>query len=102
MSESAEVRRAATGVMMGHYPYRFCGLCGARIHWVKTRKSGKMMPCELELKGGNGKMTLVCNDGVVRARAGEDVFGYEPHFGHCGEYKRILQGRRGNDNQKEG
>jgi len=88
-------RREATGVMMGHYPYQFCGLCGSRIHWVFVRKvgvlTGKKMPCEIDLKRGDGRMTLVTNDGHVRVKAGPEVLGYEPHFGHCGEYKKLLQ-----------
>ncbi len=96
MTEQAIVKRRATGVMLGHYPYHYCGLCGKQIHWITTAR-WKKMPCELQLQQGNGKMTLVTNDGRVIVKAGPDVCGYEPHFGHCEEYKKLKKPNGGNN-----
>ena len=68
-------------------PVLLCPACGKPMHFVKTI-AGKKMPCEIELKRGDFKMTLVTHEGVTIRRAGTEWFGYEPHFGHCEGWKK--------------
>ncbi len=59
-----------------------CPECGKMIHFVTTL-AGKKMPCEFELRRGDGVRTLVTHYGQTIRKAGEEVYGYEPHFGYC-------------------
>ena len=61
---------------------RKCPICEKPIHFIVTVAKRKM-PCELDIKRGDGKMTLITHEGVTHRKAGDTVFGYEPHFGHC-------------------
>lgn len=67
---------------IGHGPHVLCPKCGKQIHFIKT-KNCRMMPCEMELKRGDGRMTLVTNSGVTTRKAPDCVYGYEPHWGFC-------------------
>jgi len=60
-----------------------CPVCGKMIHFVTTL-AGKQMPCELEIRRGDRVRTLVTHYGQTFRKAGDDVYGYEPHFGNCG------------------
>ena len=60
----------------------YCPSCGSRVHFLKT-VAGKMMPCEMDLRRGDGKMTLTDHDGVTHRKAPDTVFGYESHFAFC-------------------
>lgn len=68
-------------------PVMICPACGKPMHFIKT-VAGKKMPCEIVLKRGDKKMTLVTHAGVTIRRAGLELFGYEPHFGHCDGWKK--------------
>ncbi|NMW18066.1 MAG: hypothetical protein HKK66_03370 [Chlorobiaceae bacterium] len=68
-------------------PVLVCPACGKTMHFIKT-VNGKSMPCEIELKRGDFKMTLVTHGGVTVRRAGTEWVGYEPHFGYCEGWKR--------------
>ncbi len=59
-----------------------CPECGKMIHFVTTL-AGKQMPCEFELRRGDGVRTLITHYGQTWRKAGEEVYGYEPHFGNC-------------------
>ena len=59
-----------------------CPRCGKGMHFIRT-ESGKKMPCEMELKQGDGRMTLITHQGKTHRKAPESVTGYEPHFGYC-------------------
>jgi hypothetical protein len=59
-----------------------CPVCGKMIHFVTTL-AGRKMPCEFELRRGDGVRTLVTHYGQTIRKAGEEVYGYEPHFGNC-------------------
>ncbi len=61
---------------------QICPACGKRVHFIKTVK-GKMMPCEIDIKRGDGRMTLTGHDGVTHRKAPDTVFGYESHFAFC-------------------
>jgi hypothetical protein len=73
-------------VLKGPGPYTVCPVCRAQIHFVRT-VAGKMMPCEMELLRGDGRMTLVTHAGVTVRKAGVEVAGYEPHWGYCNRKK---------------
>lgn len=60
----------------------YCPSCGSRVHFLRT-VAGKMMPCEMDLRRGDGKRTLVTHEGVTIRKAGPDTLGYEPHWGFC-------------------
>jgi hypothetical protein len=68
--------------LKGDGPYTVCPVCGKQIHFIKTI-AGKQMPCEVELRPGDGRMTLVSHDGRTVRKAGSEISGYEPHWGHC-------------------
>jgi hypothetical protein len=59
-----------------------CPRCGKGMHFIRT-ENGKQMPCEMELKKGDGKMTLITHQGKTIRKASDHVYGYEPHFGYC-------------------
>ncbi len=59
-----------------------CPECGKMIHFMTTI-AGRKMPCELELRRGDGVRTLITHYGQTFRKAGEEVYGYEPHFGNC-------------------
>lgn len=61
---------------------QYCPSCGSEIHFVKTL-AGKMMPCEMDLRRGDGKRTLVTHNGVTMRKPGPEIAGYEPHWGFC-------------------
>jgi hypothetical protein len=69
-------------MLVGTGPYVLCPTCHKQIHFVKTT-AGKNMPCELNLKPGDSRVTLVTHDGRTVRRAGPSVTGYEPHWGYC-------------------
>lgn len=87
MSVQGKLVIPASSMRLGYGPHQFCRKCGKQIHFIKTVK-GKMMPCDLELVQGDGKKTLVTHIGQTFAKAGADVWGYEPHFGSCGRVKK--------------
>ena len=60
----------------------YCPSCGSEIHFVKTL-AGKMMPCEMDLRRGDYKRTLVTHNGVTMRKPGPEIAGYEPHWGFC-------------------
>jgi hypothetical protein len=60
----------------------YCPACGSEIHFVKTVNS-KMMPCEMDLRRGDYKRTLVTHQGVTMRKPGPEIAGYEPHWGFC-------------------
>ena len=60
----------------------YCPSCGSEIHFVKTL-AGKMMPCEMDLRRGDFKRTLVTHNGVTMRKPGPEIAGYEPHWGFC-------------------
>ncbi len=64
-----------------------CPVCGKMIHFVTTL-AAKKMPCELELMRGDGVKTLITHYGQTFRKAGEEVYGYEPHFGYCKGYQK--------------
>lgn len=66
--------------------------CGAVIVWIRMHRkpngeAGGVMPCDYELKPGDGERTLVVIDedglGQMIVKAGRDILGREPHFGSC-------------------
>jgi hypothetical protein len=68
----------------------YCRSCGSQVHFLKT-VAGKMMPCKMDLRRGDGKMTLTDHDGVTHRKAPDTVFGYESHFAFCsraGSYRK--------------
>lgn len=81
----------APNVVLGYGPFTYCEKCGRQIHFVRTVK-GKKMPCDLELVQGDGRKTLITHAGVTHAKAEDDVWGYEPHFGSCGRTKKNVGG----------
>lgn len=65
-----------------------CQVCGARIIWVVSAKNpDKRIPCQPEWEYGDGKKTLIALDermrGIMIVKAGPEVRGRQPHFGHC-------------------
>jgi hypothetical protein len=60
-----------------------CNGCGTEIQFIAHAKTCKKIPCEKELKAGDGKMTLVTIDGWVIPKAGQNTKGYEPHWARC-------------------
>ena len=91
MDEMHEGRRPNGVVLKGDGPYTVCPVCGKQIHFIQT-VAGKQMPCEIELRRGDGKMTLVTHEGRTVRRADGDVAGYEPHWGHCDRGSRRPDG----------
>lgn len=79
----------APSMRSGYGPHQCCRRCGRQIHFIRTI-NGKMMPCDPELVQGDGKKTLVTHIGQTFAKAGPDVWGYEPHFGSCGKMKKTV------------
>lgn len=80
-----------SGVRLGYRPHQFCKRCGKQIHFIRTIK-GKLMPCDIELVQGDGRKTLVTHIGQTFAKAGTEIWGYEPHFGSCGNKKTVEEG----------
>ena len=67
-----------------------CDKCGREIVFVEMWDTGKLMPCDPEMRPGDGKRSLVVRwergkkvVGRVVARASEETTGLEPHFGTC-------------------
>lgn len=66
-----------------------CKKCGAEIHWIRMKGTGKMMPCDTEVKlfgHGSGKTTYVTSDGEVRTGQEDPhgiIPGYIPHWATC-------------------
>jgi len=69
-------------MLTGSGPYSVCPQCHKQVHFVKTVR-GKLMPCEMELRRGDGRMTLVTHAGVTVRKAGIEIVGWEPHWGYC-------------------
>jgi len=93
LSADGDQRRRPAPVALKQY----CPDCGKAIHYVRT-VAGKLMPCELVLDCGDGKKTLVTHSGATIRRAGEERFGYEPHWGKCGvttSLRRIANENKG-------
>lgn len=90
MSVQGKIVIPAPSARLGYGPHQFCSKCGRQIHFVRTVK-GKQMPCDLELVQGDGRKTLITHAGVTHAKAGDDVWGYEPHFGSCGRNRKIVE-----------
>ena len=75
----------ATGQRVGEA--RPCRMCGALIQDIRTER-GKLMPCDVGLRVGDGHRTLIDKAGHLHVKAGEDVRGFEPHFGSCPPYQQ--------------
>lgn len=68
-----------------------CKLCGQTIVYVVMEGTGKRMPCDPTQRYGDGRRHLVVRVedlfgnivGKLIARAGEEVLGFEPHWGTC-------------------
>jgi hypothetical protein len=67
---------------LGPGPHAFCPACGKQIHFIRT-VAGKQMPCEMEGRVGDGRMTLVTREGKTVRKAPAEVYGWEPHWGYC-------------------
>jgi len=81
---SKGIKPAPVVMLAGTGPHVVCPICGKQIHFMPT-EHGRQMPCELELRRGNGRMTLIDHKGITHRKASATVKGYEPHFGHCRE-----------------
>ncbi|NTV01490.1 MAG: hypothetical protein HGB04_01705 [Chlorobiaceae bacterium] len=90
METTTTVRRPNGVTLKGDGPYTVCPVCGKQIHFIKT-VAGKQMPCEIDLKAGDGRVTLVTHEGRTVRKAGADVAGYEPHWGYCTERRSFGQ-----------
>ena len=90
MDKQQQERRPNGVVLKGDGPYTVCPVCGQQIHFIKT-VHGHQMPCEIELKTGDGRMTLVTHEGRTVRKAGAAVAGYEPHWGYCTERRSFGQ-----------
>jgi hypothetical protein len=77
-------------ILLGPGPYVLCPECGKQIHFIKTI-AGKQMPCEMDLKAGDGRITLVTHDGRTIRKADPEISGYEPHWGYCSGKKSFGQ-----------
>jgi hypothetical protein len=75
-------RPAPVQMLMGSGPHSVCQVCGKQIHFVLT-VAKKKMPCEVDIKRGDGRMTLVTHDGRTVRKAPAQVSGYESHWGYC-------------------
>jgi hypothetical protein len=91
--EEMNTLTAPVTMLDGYGPHVVCPKCGKQIHFVRTERGNKM-PCELELKQGDGRMTLIDHNGVMHRKASAKVHGYEPHFGHCDTGSRRPDGSR--------
>lgn len=82
MTTNTERRPAPVTMLVGYGPHVVCPRCGRQIQFLRT-ENGKDMPCEVELREGDGTVTLLDLEGVTHRKAGAAVHGYEPHFGKC-------------------
>lgn len=72
-----------------------CRHCGAEVVFIQMVKTdgtqGSLMPCDTTQRYGDGRRHLVVRTedlfgnivGRLITRAGEDVLGFEPHWGTC-------------------
>jgi hypothetical protein len=93
-STTETVTRPNGVTLLGPGPYVHCPACGKQIHFITTT-AGKKMPCEMELRPGDGRMTLVTHDGRTIRKAGAEISGYEPHWGYCFNNNRTVGVRHG-------
>jgi len=57
-----------------------CRACGKEIHWIKSAKSGRMIPCETK------RLSII-------TQRGEYVQGWESHYAHCPEAPTFRKGK---------
>ena len=77
-----------------------CKACGAEIQWIKSSKTGKMIPCNVQeiefiLDFGKGELFITpegnccCGHSDVESRRGQIMKGYTSHFATCPEANKF-------------
>lgn len=72
--------------------------CGAEIIFVANSTTKRMMPLNAEVvtyKEGDGKVTLVTDDGIIKSTPKPGDIGHIPHWATCPDAKGFEKKRPG-------